>query len=298
MTARLIFRHIKWFVLLKCLHELRAALIGIYLSALADSLLKDLGMTTNDYNNGTTIQVLAFLAFEFPSQLILSRVGFQRWLPLLMMFWGIVSLFQAFMTNRTGFYLTRFLIGACEGGFIPGAVLYTSYWYTSKELATRLCFFWSTLNIARVCSALLAAGILKMRGIAGRPGWFWLFVLEGLITCCIAIFAFCWLPWSPTRTTGVFWRKSWFNEREEKIMVNRVLRDDPAKGLTALKNTITVADVKEAWSDKHFWPLVFLGLIAYIPQSPVQGYLTYSLKSLGFSTFNSNMLTVRPVLIA
>lgn len=70
---------------------------------------------------------------------------------------------------------------ACESGFIPGAVVMTSHFYTSKELAIRLCWFWSTLNVARVCSALLAAGILQMRGIAGRPGWFWLFVSRPLV---------------------------------------------------------------------------------------------------------------------
>ena len=35
----------------------------------------------------------------------------------------------------------------------------------------RLAAFWSTLNVARVISALLAAGILEMRGVHGRPGW-------------------------------------------------------------------------------------------------------------------------------
>lgn len=103
------------------------------------------------------------------------------------------------MTDRTGFYITRALIGAGESGFIPGAVLFTSYvwppcccyralprlhssdrhvslsryFYTSREMSIRLSFFWSTLNVARVLSALLAAGILKMRGEHGRPGWFW-----------------------------------------------------------------------------------------------------------------------------
>jgi hypothetical protein len=86
------------------------------------------------------------------------------------------------------------------------------------------------------------------------------------LTCVIAIFAYCWLPESPTKTTGVFWRKPWFTEREEKIMINRVLRDDPAKGLTALHNKISFADIKDALSDRHLWPLIFLGLIAYIPQ--------------------------------
>lgn len=40
------------------------------------------------------------------------------------------------------------------------------------------------------------------------------------------------------------------------------------------------------------WGLYFIGLIAYIPATPVQAYLTLTLKRLGFSTFNSNMLTV------
>jgi len=40
------------------------------------------------------------------------------------------------------------------------------------------------------------------------------------------------------------------------------------------------------------WGLYFIGLVAYIAASPVQGYLTLSLKRLGFSKFDSNMLTI------
>ena len=37
-----------------------------------------------------------------------------------MMAWGTVTWSQAWITNRTTFYITRALIGTCEGGFIPG----------------------------------------------------------------------------------------------------------------------------------------------------------------------------------
>jgi hypothetical protein len=63
--------------------------------------------------------------------------------------------------------------------------------------------------------------------------------------------SFVYLPQSPTSTKGVIFRMPWYTEREEIIMTNvrvqrllvslytdivqRVLRDDPAKGLTALK---------------------------------------------------------------
>jgi hypothetical protein len=141
------------------------------------------------------------------------------------------------MTNRTSFYITRAFIGACEGGFIPGTILFATYFYKTKELALRLACFWSTLNVARVISALLAAGILEMRGIGGKPGWFWLFLIEGLLTFLIGFIvsprffailgtmlttkqSFFYLPKSPTATKGFIFRKPWFTEREEIIMTN------------------------------------------------------------------------------
>lgn len=40
------------------------------------------------------------------------------------------------------------------------------------------------------------------------------------------------------------------------------------------------------------WGLYFIGLVAYIPQNPVQAYLSLTLKRIGFSTFDSNMLSI------
>ncbi|KAL2061446.1 hypothetical protein VTL71DRAFT_7719 [Oculimacula yallundae] len=261
-------------------------------NALADNLLKDLNLTTDDYNNGTTIQLLAFLTAEFPVQFLTKRYGFRRVLPVLMMMWSTVSWGQAWMHDRTSFYITRALIGACEGGFIPGTILFATYFYTSRELSIRLAAFWSTLNIARVISALLAAGILEMRGIENKPGWFWLFLLEGLLTFVIGVISYFYLPASPTSTKSVLVRKSWYTEREEIIMTNRILRDDPAKGITALKEPATWQDIKSAWSDSSMWGLYFVGLVAYIAASPVQGYLTLTIRRLGFTTLAANMLTV------
>ncbi len=71
----------------------------------------------------------------------------------------------------------------------------------------------------------------------------------------------------------------------------RILRDDPAKGLTALEEPLRWPDFKRAWTDPSMWGLYFIGLVAYIPATPVQGYLSITLKTLGFSTFDSNMLS-------
>lgn len=52
----------------------------------------------------------------------------------------------------------------------------------------------------------------------------------------------------------------------------RILRDDPAKGLSSVKNAIKWKDIKETWTDPALWGLVFIGLIAYIPQNPGKQY--------------------------
>ncbi|KAL4899365.1 hypothetical protein BDW74DRAFT_115835 [Aspergillus multicolor] len=261
-------------------------------NALTDSFLDDLNMTTDDYNNGNTIQLLCFLAAEFPVQLLTKRFGFRRVLPILMLLWSLVSWTQSWMTSRAAFYVTRALIGAFEGGFIPGTILFATYFYKTKELSIRLSFFWSTLNVARIISSLLAAGILEMRGTRGHTGWFWLFLIDGLITFVIGLFALFYLPSSPTKTKSILYPKAWYTERQEVIMINRLLRDDPSKGLTDLHEPATLQDILNAWKDKSMWGLYFIGLVAYIPQSPVQGYLSLTLKRLGFTTFESNMLSI------
>lgn len=76
------------------------------------------------------------------------------------------------------------------------------------------------------------------------------------------------------------------------LIEQRLLRDDPSKGLTHINEAASLSDILNAWSDKSMWGLYSIGLIAYIPQNPVQAYLSLTLKRIGFSTFDSNMLSI------
>ena len=89
---------------------------GNIVQAMSDNMLSDLGMNTNDYNTGQTIFYLVFLFAELPSQLLSKKFGPDRWIPIQMVMWSFVAAFQAFLKNRTGYFICRALLGLIEGG--------------------------------------------------------------------------------------------------------------------------------------------------------------------------------------
>jgi hypothetical protein len=271
---------------------------GNITQALADNLLKNLNLTTNDYNNGQTIFYCTFFFAELPSQLISKRLGPDNWIPVQMVAWSIVASSQAALTGRASYFICRALLGLIEGGFIPDVILYLSYFYKNKELPVRLSFFWGAYIITGILGAFFAFGLLHLRGTNGIAGWRWLFAVEGLITGVIGILSWFYLPPSPTQTKrqgikgALRPKEGWFTEKEEKILVNRILRDDPGKSDMHNRQAITPSLLWDAISDYHMWPLYLIGLTWTIPMTPPTAYLTLTLKALGFSTFHTNLLTI------
>ncbi|KAH8883440.1 MFS general substrate transporter [Thozetella sp. PMI_491] len=266
---------------------------GNITQALSDNMLLDLGLSTNEYNYGMTLFYVSFLSAELPSQMISKWLGPDVWIPIQMVSWSIVACSQSRLTGRSTFYLTRCLLGLIEGGFIPDVVLYLSYFYKSRELPIRLSFFWGSYISTNILSAFLAFGILHMRGLTGWAGWRWLFALEGALTAIIGVLSWFYLPPSPTQTKSWFrGKEGWFTEREEVIMVNRILRDDPGKGGMHNRQGLTPSLLWAALTDFDLWPIYILGLTWSIPATPVTAYLTLNLKALGFDTFQTNLLTV------
>ncbi|KUJ20100.1 MFS general substrate transporter [Mollisia scopiformis] len=266
---------------------------GNLVQALADNMLTDLKLTTmTEYNYGNIIFYLSFLLAELPSQLVSKKIGPDRWIPMQITLWSIVAMSQCAITGKQSFYATRSLLGILEGGFIPDIVLWLSYFYTSRELPTRLSFFWTTLSATTIVTSVLAFALLHLRGVARWAGWRWLFLIEGLITGLVGVGSFFMMPASAVQTKTWFRPKGWFSEREVKIVVNRVLRDDPSKGDMHNRQAITPRRLWNAAKDFDLWPLYAIGLIAYIPQAPPTTYITLTLKKLGFSTFNVNLLTI------
>lgn len=83
----------------------------------------------------------------------------------------------------------RVLIAVTEAGFIPACLTYLTGWYKTKELATRLAYFWGVQSFASAFSGLISFGVFRMAGIGGLEGWKWLFLLDGILTHIVGVIA-------------------------------------------------------------------------------------------------------------
>jgi hypothetical protein len=265
---------------------------GNLANAAADNLLDDLHLTTNDYNNAQNMYRIGFLIAEIPSQMIGKRLGPDRWIPIQIILWSLASGGQFFMQNRAGFFACRFFIGLFMGGFIPDSILYLSYFYTKSEMPFRLALFWFVDSMSGVIASFIAYGVLHMRGVAGREGWRWLFLIEALISIVIGFLSFLFLVPGPTQTQTWWNPKGYFSEREEKIIVNRVLRDDPSKGDMHNRQGLSLKMLWQSLKDYDLWPIYAIGILFEIPTAPPKTYLTLSLKAIGFNTFQTTLLSI------
>lgn len=150
----------------------------------------------------------------------------------------------------------RIFLGLSEAPFFPGVFYLLSCWYTKKELAFRYACLYSGLILATAVSGLLAAGIFAgLGGVAGIPGWRWLFIIEGAITFLLGMVAFVLLPDFPS-STG---RKWLFTKEEQEVAVIRMRRDaiydQQEEGTSIWKGLRDAVKDKRVWIFVSFPPL-------------------------------------------
>ncbi|EXJ61617.1 hypothetical protein A1O7_02045 [Cladophialophora yegresii CBS 114405] len=262
---------------------------GNIANAITDNLMEDVGITQNQFNVGQQMLSLGIVLFEIPSNMVLYRVGPGKWLTLQLFLFGTVSTFQAFQNNYGSFIASRFLLGMTESGFIPGGLWTLSTWYTRTETAKRVMFFYFGNQFGQASSKLLAYGILHMRGVAGKAGWFWLFVIMGIFTIASGFVLGFFLPDSFKNPHSTFLpRVRMFTDRELHILRSRVLMDDPMKGKK--KKRIGRAGFRKAFTNWRLYVHVLVTLCNNGPQRAFDTYAPSLVNGFGFGQLSSNAL--------
>ena len=85
-----------------------------------NGLMVSLHLSSFQYNTCLSVFFITYVAFEIPSNLILKKFRPSRWIPLIMVSWGIVMTCMGLVRSYEGLLICRLLLGATESGLFPG----------------------------------------------------------------------------------------------------------------------------------------------------------------------------------
>ncbi|KAF9462632.1 MFS general substrate transporter [Collybia nuda] len=155
---------------------------------------RDAHLHGNQFNTALAVFYVTYLIVEVPSNIVLKKLKPNRWIPFLVFVWGIVTTLTALVHNFGGLVAIRLCLGFCEGGLLPGMILYLSTIYKRHELQLRVGIFYASASLSGAFGGLLATAIIKMDGVGGLAGWRWIFILEGLATIVASLISAWVLP--------------------------------------------------------------------------------------------------------
>lgn len=180
-------------------------------------LEEDLGMDPESYDYSQLLSVfyISYIIFEIPCSLLNKWIGPGWFIPATTLGFGICSLGTAFVNTLPAACGVRFLLGVFEAGMLPGIAYYLSRWYRRSELALRLSLYIVMAPLAGAFGGLLASAILTLDSVGSLTSWRMIFVIEGIITCGLAIIAFFTLTDRPATAR-------WLTPEEKDLAIARV----------------------------------------------------------------------------
>jgi ACS family tartrate transporter-like MFS transporter len=152
----------------------------------------DLGFSEGVIGFGAGIFFLGYFLLEIPGALIVERWGARRWIARIMITWGMMTLLMAFIHTSRQFYIVRFLVGAAEAGFLPGVIVYLTYWFRYQDRGKAVAFFYAANPLSYVVGSPLAGLLLGLSWL-GMRGWRWLFIIEGVPAVLLGIITLWYL---------------------------------------------------------------------------------------------------------
>jgi ACS family tartrate transporter-like MFS transporter len=151
---------------------------------------------------GMGIFFVGYFLLEIPGTLLVEKWSARKWISRIMISWGIVAAFTAFVKQPWHFYTVRFFLGLAEAGFFPGVIVYLTHWFPSRDRARALAWFFVATPIAQITSPKLSNELLKI-GLDSNPtllglvGWQWVYIAWGIPAVVLGVIVLVFLTDRP-----------------------------------------------------------------------------------------------------
>jgi len=242
---------------------------------------RDLNFSPEVFGFGAGVFSVGYCGFHLPGTVLVHRFGAKRSVFCILVSWGTVSAACAFIEGPISFFVLRFLLGVAEAGFLPGMLLYLTFWFPQSLRARITANFQTAIPFAFVIGGPLSGYVLGMDGVAGLRGWQWLFLLEGLPAVLLAFPVLALLPNKPAQAP--------FLSQEEKAAIAARLRAEDA---TEHRN------LREAVRDTR---VLALGMALFgdvLALTAVQFWMPQVVNGMGFSNLATGFLVAFPFLVS
>ncbi|KAG2369029.1 MFS general substrate transporter [Suillus spraguei] len=251
-------------------------------NAKVGGMATDLKLTGLRYNIAAAVFFIPYSFAEVPSNIALKLYRPSRWIPSIMVAWGVVMTLMCLVRSYQSLVVARVFLGLAEAGLFPGVNYYICLWYPRSERSKRIAIFYSAASVAGAFGGLLAYGIERMEGVGGLHGWQWIFCLEGIATVLVAIVSFFYMHDYPE--TAKF-----LTEPERLYIIDMVKQDG-----IHLSSRFDTRFVWQATKDYKTYVqiLIFLGLV--VPLYAIALFSPTIINELGYSAANAQLLSVPP----
>ena len=186
----------------------------------------DTGLSNEAYALGAGIFFVVYAFLGVPANLLMRKLGARTWIGTTTLLWGFLSAAMAWADTEAKFLIVRTLLGAAEAGFFPGMIYLTSQWFPQRNRASIMGLFYMGAPLALTLGSPLSGALLEMHGFMGHPGWFWMFVIEGLLAVGAGVFTFFWLDDTPEQAR-------FLSKQEKTLLINQLALLGTKVGFTA-----------------------------------------------------------------
>lgn len=191
----------------------------INLSFAGAPMCADLHFDAETFGYGAGIFFFGYCLFGVPSNIAMQKIGARKWISSIMVVWGLISVFMAFVPNAPVFFAMRVLLGAAEAGFFPGMIFYLTKWYRKREHGMAVAKFMSAIPAAGILGGLISAKILAMPPLLQLPPWKWLFIITGSPAVLLGLIVLFYLPDGPEDAR-------WLSDDERKLLASNLQTDN------------------------------------------------------------------------
>ncbi|MFJ8815662.1 MFS transporter [Amycolatopsis thermoflava] len=183
----------------------------------------DLGLTAAGFGLASGVFFLGYLLLEVPSNLALHRVGARRWLARILVSWGVVASVMAFVPNAPWLYALRLLLGMAEAGFVPGVLLYLTYWFPKNDRVRAMSLFLVAIPLTSVIGAPVASALIQYGHdlIPGLSGWRFMILMTGVPAVVLGLICWFYLTDKPADA-------KWLTSHEKQILIAELEREQEA----------------------------------------------------------------------